>query len=265
MTEKQTRDAPSIRKFDISKPNLDKRANDIELIHKLWTEKAMKDDSFDRNLSFFYRKILEEFEEFTDGEDETPTLIGSELQTTGDSRFSEAPTVILTILHWMRERTDLTYPQLLSMLEQRYREQAWRYHVIPTIDHPVDTNEESSFADGTYWLLRFSRDNRLFGVKVEWSSGKAKMREVVDMDTKYHWTDGKYTLPASYEPYMHVQHFTLLGDVRGVVWPDGLIVEFFGPRGVELISEPRDGKYIRVEDTEWLAPNLGTFRSMRHP
>jgi len=262
MTEKKSRDAPAIRKFALSKTGLDDGASNMEVIADMWS--GNKDEKYD-NVTFYLDKIKEEFDEMMEGEDETPSVNGNELESTGDSMFSESVTVILTILHWQRKRTGLRYNQLLSMLEQRYREQAWRYHVLESPDEPVQHKSTSAFADGTYWLLRLSRDNRIFGCKTEWKDGVSQMREVTDLDTKWHWTDGNFTLPASYEPYMAKQKYTVLGDVRGVVFPDGNIIEFFTPRGAELIHEPRKGTYIKVEDTEWQTPTLGSFFKMRHP
>lgn len=216
---------------------------------------------------------MEEFEEYIEGEDETPTIIWNDLslETTGDSRFAEGPTCALTMFHWMRAKSRqqgdmLTYPQLVAMLLQRFREQAWRHHVIDEVDSVISNPNKSSFEDGTYWLLRFTRDNRIFAAKVEWTSGfGSRLREVVDLTTEYHW-DGNFILPISYEPYMSVQHFTFIGtDVRGIVFPDNEIVEFFSPRGVEMIDQPRAGKYISAEDATWKQPQLGDFTGMKHP
>jgi hypothetical protein len=261
MTEKKSRDAPAIRKFALLKSGLDDGATNMEVIADMWS--ANKDDVFD-NVKFYLDKIGEEYEEMMEGEDETPSVVGDKLETTGDTMFSESVTVLLTILHWQRKRTGLRYNQLLSMLEQRYREQAWRYHVLESPEETVQ-HKSTTFADGTYWLIRLSRDNRIFGCKTEWINGVSQIREVVDLDIKWHWSDGHFALPASYEPYMQAQNYTVLGDVRGVVFPDGHIVEFFSPRGVELIHEPRKGTYIKAEDCEWQTPVLGSFFKMRHP
>jgi len=267
MTNDKPRSAPETRKFSIGKHDLNAHARNIETIREMWHDKKGKEF---QTIEFYYDKILEEVEEFVEGEDETPTINKDTqiLTTTGDSRFAEAPTVLLTVLHWATVRSGLSYSQILGMLEQRFREQAWRHHVLKDVDEELVHKSKGSFEDGTYWLLRFSRDNRIFGAKVEWTQALgSKLREVVDLNTEFHWSkDGKFTLPVSYEPYMDVQRYTFLGTaVRGIVFDDGQIVEFFNPRGVELIHEPRDGKYISASDAEWQKPKLGDFTGMQYP
>jgi len=266
MTNKTPRKPPEIRELSIVKTDLNAKFEDMLTIRKMWTK--MKPDA-DDSLEFYYDKIVEEYDEFVEGEDETPTVDGKVLKTTGDTRFSEGITVINTVLHWMQVKTGLDYTTLIAMVPERFREQAWRYHVIEDVNQDVGNQKYDSFEDGTYWVLRHSRDNRIFGMKLEWTARDGtRLREVVDLTTEYHWNGDRFVLPKSYKPYMDVQKYTFLNDkvgVRGIEMPDGWLAEFFSPRGVELLDEPRDGIYVKVKDVSWFKPILGDFESMRHP
>lgn len=126
-------------------------------------------------------------------------------------------------------------------------------------------NEYGELRDGTYWILKYDRNGDAFACKMEWKEGVSRMREVFHAAAEWHLQDNTFTIPKSYKPYMHKQHYTILRE-RGVAWPDGWYTDFFGARGVELIDHERRGLYPKAKyDVVWKTPTLGTFSDMRFP
>ena len=121
---------------------------------------------------------------------------------------------------------------------------------------------------GTYWIVTRSQNNNGFAVKAQWKDNETRLREVFHADGEWHFSlDGKFTLPVSYEPYMDKQNFFIIEEpnVRGIVFPDDLVIDFFGTLGAEIIDHERDGEYLDATEINWSKPLLAKFEGMRFP
>jgi hypothetical protein len=121
----------AVRRYSTKPQNGRTALRRMEQISENWGEQE------DRQ---YLEKAFEEWQEFVDGPEEDPKLHPDSILMKSDTRFSESISVVLTQMHWMRSVTGLTYEQLVSILAQRYVEQAERYS-IPT---GSDGKEEGS-------------------------------------------------------------------------------------------------------------------------
>jgi len=253
-----------VREFDVHyNPVLSLK--ELDIIRTMWDESNEGTERAQDNISMLFDKIKEEYQEMVEGEDETPQIYENTLCTTGDSRYSEAITVLLTVLHWMRQRSELTYAQIIGLLSQRFREQAWRYDIIPEVTSEV-TLAKSNPRDLTYWIVRRSRDGRMMSVKIKFENDRAYMSEVVDLNTSVHLQGEKLVLPVSYTPYAEKQRVTGISEtVRGIDFGDGTYLDFFNPRGVEMIDYEDKGEYIPFDEIDFRADQviIGSFTGMQ--
>ena len=97
----------------------------LELIRTAWD----KANDTQATGSYYFDKVLEEYREFKKGGRDAPEVDNGEVRMDGESSFSEGITLILTVLHWMVEISDLSYSEVLSLLVPRFTEQAKRYKV----------------------------------------------------------------------------------------------------------------------------------------
>jgi len=256
---KKPKPAPAIRQYSVGSFLNESDQRVMEQLALAWGK-----SKFTRDLNFFSGKILEEFGEYLIGDDEVPQFNSNNITTTGDTKFSESITVILTILHWQREHTGFTYGQLLSLLVKRYAEQADRHHI--KMDELVKSTYEIGVPlSNTYWFIRTNRIGTFFGVKIELANGQVAIREVFHGDPRIHLIDDNFILPSSYEPFMDEQWWAHLdSETRGVQIDHQTYLDFFNPMGVELVHTKKHiYNYVKLEDLAFKKPILGDFEGMR--
>lgn len=269
-------EASSQRVYDLSKSAND-AILDISIIASQWVSNQVKNEEEQKKLiEWLDSKVFEEVEEFKIGP-EAPVEINESDETVsivGDSKVSEAITGILTFHHAVRARmlqdflkTNPATEQILSISAGRYLEQWNRYHQGETLvlNQFVNSAGQKIVRDQTFWLVKRSRDGRMLGCKVKFDGYVPYISEVADLDPGFHLSNGLMVLPISYEPYHKVQNAYLLdGETRGVSIDSNYVLDFFNPRGVEMIDKAREGNYIEWNEVNWHRPLLGSFEEMRY-